>query len=35
MTSQWVPENYKTCVILAEGPNATLYWAQVLEMDIQ
>ena len=29
--SQWVPENYKPCVIMAEGPYATSYW----ETDIQ
>ena len=37
--SQWVPENHKPCVIMAEGPYATLYWArywaQFLETDIQ
>ena len=33
--SQRVPENYKPCVIMAEGPYATLYWPQFLETDIQ
>ena len=33
--SQRVPENYKPCVIMAEGPYATSYWPQFLEMDIQ
>ena len=33
--SQWVPENNKPCVIMAEGPYATLHWAKFLEMDIQ
>ena len=36
MASQRVLENYKPCVIMAEGPYATtLYWAQFLETDIQ
>ena len=35
MTSQQVLENHKSCIIMAEGPYATLYWAQFLEMDIQ
>ena len=30
--SQRISENYKA---MAEGPNATLYWAQFLETDIQ
>ena len=33
--SQWVPENHKLCVIMAEGPYATLYWAKFLKTDIQ
>ena len=33
--SQCVPENYKPCIIMAEGPYATLYWAQFLETDMQ
>ena len=32
--SQRVLESYKPCVIMAEGPYATLYWAQFLETDI-
>ena len=32
--SQRDPENYKPCIIMAEGLFATLYWAQFLEMDI-
>ena len=35
MMLQQVPENYKPCVIMAEGPYATLYWAKFLETDIQ
>ena len=35
MTSKRVPENYKPCVIIVEGPYATLYWAQFMETDIQ
>ena len=33
--SQRVPENYKPCIIMAEGPYATSYWPQFLETDIQ
>ena len=32
MMLQCIPENYKA---MAEGPYATLYWAQFLETDIQ
>ena len=35
--SQCVLENnyyYKPCIIMVEGPYATLYWAQFLETDI-
>ena len=35
MTTQWVLENYKPYIIMAEGPYATLYWAQFLETDIR
>ena len=35
MMSQRVPENYKPCIIMAEGPYATSYRPQFLEMDIQ
>ena len=33
--SQCVPENYKPCIILAEGLYATWYWVQFLETDIK
>ena len=31
--SQWVPENYKLCAIMVEGPYATLHWPRLLETD--
>ena len=28
-------ENYKPCIIMAEGTNSTLFWAWFLEIDVQ
>ena len=33
--TQRVPENYKPCIVMAEGANAILFWAWFLEMNKQ